>query len=575
MSPGGNRERRAAAPNWIVAVCITALLAGACGLGTTRAPLDRASAPTGKSSNEKTLRLGFREQPGVILSPGDIGGTGVAEIHHIFHAGLTIYDDAGRLQPRLAQAVPSLTAGDWKIFDDGEMEVTWRLRPDAFWHDSAPLTADDFVFGIQVALDPDLPYPKGDMALIAEALAIDPHTLVVRWKQPFAQANAADPVILLALPRHVLGELYEAGDKQAFANSSYWRGEDFVGLGPFRLTQRVLGSSMEGVAFDRYILGRPGTDRVILQYYSDRETLLANLLAGAVDVIPVGSLGAADLATIKNAWGQAGGGTALPMLQGARVLKFQFRYPGAAWLDPRVREAVARLLDREAMAQVLQYGLTVPADTEISPDDPAYSLLQRRGLVRFGFDPEQAQRLLADAGWRRQAGGPFQDTSGKPFSVEVRTRGDWLPEAEVIASQWRASGIEPTIFSIPDSSANLRELQSTFEGVLATSASTDLSSYTSAKIPTAGNGWRAGLNLGGWSDPTYDRIYGEYGGTFDGMKQLELEADLLKMIADNAVTAPLYYNVRGAAWRSEIRGPGARPSVQFVNSWNIHAWEIG
>ncbi len=36
------------------------------------------------------------------------------------------------------------------------MEVTWKLRPSVYWQDGAPLTADDFVFGLEVARDPKL-----------------------------------------------------------------------------------------------------------------------------------------------------------------------------------------------------------------------------------------------------------------------------------------------------------------------------------------------------------------------------------------------------------------------------------
>ena len=44
------------------------------------------------------------------------------------------------------------------------MELTWKLRPNVKWHDGIPLTADDFVFGIQVIKDPTVDFGSGSLA---------------------------------------------------------------------------------------------------------------------------------------------------------------------------------------------------------------------------------------------------------------------------------------------------------------------------------------------------------------------------------------------------------------------------
>ena len=49
--------------------------------------------------------------------------------YHMSNAGMTTTDDRGVLHPQLAEAVPSLANGLWKVLADGTMETTWRIRP--------------------------------------------------------------------------------------------------------------------------------------------------------------------------------------------------------------------------------------------------------------------------------------------------------------------------------------------------------------------------------------------------------------------------------------------------------------
>src|SRR5439155_4421069 len=46
--------------------------------------------------------------------------------------------------------IPELNTDTWRVFPDGRMETTYRLRPGLVWHDGEPLTAQDLVFGRQI-----------------------------------------------------------------------------------------------------------------------------------------------------------------------------------------------------------------------------------------------------------------------------------------------------------------------------------------------------------------------------------------------------------------------------------------
>lgn len=115
---------------------------------------------------------------------------GIDALEQLVAAGLTRGDQQGNPLPQLAEAVPTIENGLWKLFPDGRMETTWRIRDGARWHDETAFTSDDLVFTMTVVRDRELPI-FGNFAyeLIDEVLATDPRTVVVRWKQPFIEAD--------------------------------------------------------------------------------------------------------------------------------------------------------------------------------------------------------------------------------------------------------------------------------------------------------------------------------------------------------------------------------------------------
>ena len=543
-----------------------------------------SSAVREQRTGPRVLRMGMvdgREpDAGIALGAGGIGG---AEHTYTFHAGLTVYDPQGNLTPRIAQKVPSIEDGDWKVFPDGRMEVTWRLRSDVKWHDGTPATATDFVFGLGILQDREMPFSRSRAAsLISEISAPDPQTLVVGWRQTYTLANASGPVDIPAVPAHLLSDLYSRGDKQAVINSQYWT-KEFVGLGPYRLGEWVLGSHLEALAFDEYFLGRPGIDRLVFRYIGDGNVLYVSLLAGEVDTIPFGSFQADHFVLMKNQWESTGAGTALAVFSGTRNYRFQLRDPGAPWTrDTRVRRALIQMLDRQTLADALLAGLSAPADTLVLPTDPIYRMVEQRGLARYPFDLTRAQRLMADAGWSRAQDGPYRSDTGEPLAIEVRFT-DYIAnvkEGEAVAGQWRAAGLDVSTAMVPDTapSAVRNEMRHTYPGVLAgplRDTHEALEAFISTQTGTQANRWN-GSNRGAYSNAAFDRLYDQSIVTLDLNARQGLIADMLKIEADDAVSIHLFYDMQQqtVAFRKGVRGPGPVPAVQLATAWNIHTWEM-
>jgi hypothetical protein len=63
---------------------------------------------------------------------------GAAALQQLAQAGLSETTPDGTVQPVLAEAVPGIENGLWKVLPDGRMEATWRIRDRG--HDDRPTT---------------------------------------------------------------------------------------------------------------------------------------------------------------------------------------------------------------------------------------------------------------------------------------------------------------------------------------------------------------------------------------------------------------------------------------------------
>jgi len=171
------------------------------------------------STQSRTVVIAFRNES-TTLAPKiqDAVSRGNKEL---FNATLTGRDTKNVPQPWLAEALPELRTDSWRVFPDGQMETTYRLRPGLTWHDDQPLTADDFVFAWRVYTDKGLgvfrPQSQNQMQ---EVLAPDPRTIVVRWDSPYPDADILTHE-LPPLPRHILEQPFADYQSTAAARDSF------------------------------------------------------------------------------------------------------------------------------------------------------------------------------------------------------------------------------------------------------------------------------------------------------------------------------------------------------------------
>jgi peptide/nickel transport system substrate-binding protein len=291
------------------------------------------------------------------------------------------YDAEGNYAPDLATAVPTTRNGG--ISRDGRRIVV-HLRRGVVWADGAPLTAADWIFTYRAVMNPNNPVKtRYGWDAIASASAPDPYTIDIRLKRPnvavlgiLAFGGAGYP----PMPAHLLARLPNL--TTAAFNSHP------LSSGPYLLKEWNHGTSLVFVPNPRYFRGAPKIKEVVWKVVPDVNTLFNELATHAIDVYP--SINANAIARLSEIRG----------ITVVRRLSANWRHLGInvsrpQLADERVRRAISEAVDWKRIEQTVFHSLDRLAVSDIFPESWAAPQ-----LAPYRYDPSDAKRLLAQAGWR-------------------------------------------------------------------------------------------------------------------------------------------------------------------------------
>jgi peptide/nickel transport system substrate-binding protein len=515
------------------------------------------------------------------LSPKAALPTSPGRTTRIFNAGLTLPDAQLDEHPYLAEALPQLNSESWKVFPDGRMETTWRLRPGLTWHDGIALTADDFVFALRVYSAPGLSgvFISRPQNLIERMVAEDPRTIRIEWRSPYLHMGEG----LEPLPRHLLAESFAAfeqdpaGHRDAFMGQRYWMSE-YVGAGPFRLVAWEPATFFEGVAFDGHVLGKPKIDRIMIEIVNNENTVLAKVMAGQVHL----SMGQAMRFEQAMVLRQQSGfndverkGVLLFYPASMNTLVFQHRpdyqqTPGL--LDVRVRKAIVSAIDREGINERLFEGQS-PVPFSFATPKASYFTAVDRAVTKYPLDVRRTEQLMAEAGFGKDRDGFFASASGQRFQPSFWNSADLQHQrtAAIVLDSVQRAGIDAQPFAMPNALERDQEARSTFPGALTHSIGAAetavMSSMVSEQVSGPSNRWNGG-NRGGWSNEAVDLLWERYNNTLSRTEQIDSFVQAMKVHSDHVPSLPLAYNLQVISHLAGLKGPEGETS-----SWNIHEWE--
>ena len=308
-------------------------------------------------------------------------------------------DASGRLEPRLATALPRLSA---------DRLTAWvPLRRGVTFHDGTRFDAAAMVFSLERFLAiGKLSYLLGDR--IAGVRASGPYELELRLRRPFT----ALPQLLSAVNLTPLSPTAYRDHARRFLN------DRFVGTGPYRLT--VFNDQQQRLEpFPGYWGPAAANGGIDLVNLSNSTALYGALRSGEVDVLLSTSLEGDQQRSLHRsaAAGELREGVG-PALEIGYLTLLTDQPP---LQDPRVRRALAHSLDRRLISERVSHGLRSPLRQLIPPSLPG-SLPE----AWPAFDPRRARSLFRQAGY----------CNGKRLSLPLTFRSN-IPADKLFALTWQ------------------------------------------------------------------------------------------------------------------------------------------
>jgi peptide/nickel transport system substrate-binding protein len=414
--PRRGRGPRAVA---LLALALSAVLIAAC--GANPAPLNGGSGEAAIRAvnpyGDDPTAAGEPKRGGVLVLGMDREIVGFdPTVHNTNHAALAVYDTLlklspeGKPEPYLAESMESPDGG-----------LTWRLRLRAGvrFSDGTPLDADAVIVNVQRHIDEVSSPGHRFTEPIASMTAVDPLTVEFRLAEPFGSFPVA---FASNFASGGLGIIVSPAALERY-------GDDIashpVGAGPFVLTEWVRDSHADLVRNENYWQqGLPYLDGLLFRPLPDTETRYASLENGDVDVI-YGAYHAELVRALENPnlkvyYGPGHGG---------EWIYFNVERP--PFDDRRMREAVVRGIDLDAMAVTQFRGRMERADSFFGSDTPYHT--PEVAAAWPTYDPERAKALVAE----------YVADGGDPTVVyKASNTADRVAFAEFLQAQLAAIGIE-------------------------------------------------------------------------------------------------------------------------------------
>jgi peptide/nickel transport system substrate-binding protein len=468
------------------------------------------------------------------------------------------------------------------------MRVIYTLRKGVTWHDGTPFTASDLVFSQRVESDRGLPYPQTDSVWAMESSeAPDASTFVLYFTRPYYLGGLLGSRVFQPIPRHILEAPFErylaTKNADEIVNLPFWTSQ-YVGTGPFRLTSFDPGAELVFQAYDGYYLGRPKVDFIRVRIFADQNALFSSLLAGAADVFTESTLNPDLGFQLKDRWDADGQGSVFVKQGFPRLLAPQYRpsvLTEGANLDPRVRAALYRAIDREALTEGLQAGHRELAAWELLPRNDPYFEAARDAFRPYAYNPDRAKTDLADLGWTPGPDGVLRHSSdGRRFHNAISAVDNVAREVPAFADYWRRIGVETEEIYIPGAQVRNLELRALYPSWEATGQSPGDGIFGKLDGPAASAQTRWVGNRGGYDDPTAQRLVDNYRAGLSDREQAAAVKAISDFVAADLPFLMLYYTADPIGVRKgftalsdqEAGDGGGRPWGTYTR--NAYLWDV-
>lgn len=433
----------------------------------------------------------------------------------LVYSGLMRNDKNGDLIPDLADKI--------EVSEDG-LQYTFHISDKAKFHNETPVTADDVIFTINKAKDPELKSPKRSNWEGVLVERIDDKT--VRFTLNQAYEPFLRNTTLGILPRNI----WEGVTSAEFAFSIY--NSNPIGTGPYKIkkiTRDSIGIPKTYLleSYENFILGKPYINNITFKFSKNEDELIEMFKTGKIETIyGISPEKAKELQNsnfeIKT--------TSLP-----RIFGIFFNQDKANVLASNsVRTALNISAPKEEIVSNVLFGFGQVIDSPI-PD--IFKSNEEQNLNRGSLTEDQriaeAREILEKAGWKKNEQGIYilDNKEGKKilsFSVATSNVKELVDAANKTIEAWNKVGaqVDLKVYDSNDFNQNIIR-QRNYDAVLfglVVGKTTDLYAFWHSSQRND-----PGLNISGYANIKTDEILEKIrtllrsSDTQDDIKKLETE----------------------------------------------------
>jgi len=419
---------------------------------------------------------------------------------------LVMPDENLEMKPALAES--------WETSED-QLTWTFQLRQGVQFHNGDPFTADDVVYSYNRIIDEELSNAYR-FSSVKKVTAPDDQTVELTLSQPTPN--------LLALIGGFKGmaivhqQNVESGEVTT----------NPIGTGPFAFESFTPGDSIVLTANQDYWGGAPGIGSVRYTFIPEPTVALANLQSGQVhwtDNLPPQQVESLE----GNEQLELG---VVPSNDYWYFATNQARKP---FDDPRVREALAWGIDREAITEAAKFGLATVNQTAIPRSSKWYY-----DYAPYSHDPERARQLLAEAGVEN-------------LRIDMMVTNEYpetVTAAQVMADQLGEAGIQLDIRTEDFATWLDEQAKGNFDAfMLGWLGNIDPQDFYYSQHHSDGAN-----NYQNYSNPEVDEALDQAGRATDEARRQELYNQAVKMIVDDNSYTYLYNPDVVQAWSPDVEG---------------------
>ena len=508
-------------------------------LGALLLPLIGCSgeSPVERASRDGVLLIGNTAEPRG-LDPHIVSGVLENNIIRALFEGLVVEHPS-----KDGEALPG-AAERWEPNEDFT-EWTFHLRKGAIWSDGEPITAEDFLFAFERILSPDLgseysfmlyyiigaeAFHKGETKDFStvKVSAPDPHTLHVKLRAPIPfLPEITKHYTWFPVPKHIILRHGTMDDRF----NPWTKPENIVSNGCFTLKSWRLNDHIEVETNPRY------WDTENVQLKGIRYLPIGNAYTEARmffnDQLHITYTVAPDL--IEYSRTNYADQLRSELYLGTYFIRCNIERGPLA--DPRVRKALSMTIDQQSIIDYVTLGNQAPAAGIVPPFEGYES------PDSVHFDPDEAKKLLADAGFAN--GNNFPKIQYLTTDRESAKR-----LAEALQAMWKQHlGIE----------VGIQQMEWT----------SYMNTMTERDYDLAAGGWigdymdpltfldmwvkDGGNNRTNWSSQDFENLLGSAERTADAAERYRLLQQAEALLLNERPILPIYWYTRNYLVHPDVR----------------------